>query len=107
MGFARAQPILRAIAERLRQAGVRRAARRIYSALAPENFTTLPHFSVSAATNAANSAAVSANGVVPASASRALTVGSLSPALISRLSVVTISGGVPLGTPTPNQALAS
>src|SRR5258708_12552225 len=46
-------------------------------------------------------------GVVAASASRALMTGFTSPSLISRLSRPMISFGVPLGTPTPCHALAS
>jgi hypothetical protein len=46
-------------------------------------------------------------GVVATAASCALTAGSTSPALISRLSRSMISGGVPFGTPRPHQEFAS
>src|SRR5258708_19467229 len=62
-----------------------------YSALAPENLTTLAHFSVSSATSLPKSAGEPASGVPPKSASRALIFGSASPALISLLSLSTIS----------------
>src|SRR4051812_29172041 len=77
------------------------------STLAPENFTALPHLSVSSATNVAISAGVAMNGAAPRSASRALIVGSLSPALFWRLSLSTISVGVAFGAPIPNQVLTS
>jgi hypothetical protein len=54
-----------------------------YSALAPEALTTLAHFSVSAATRAPNAAGLKGIGSLPTSASRALMVGSASPALIT------------------------
>src|SRR6516225_10579306 len=78
-----------------------------HSALRPANLITLPHFSISAAIWSPNSAGVKIFGVVATSASRALMVGFTSPALISRLSRSMISGGVPLGTPTPTHTLAS
>src|SRR5262245_13815547 len=77
-----------------------------HSGLMPANFTTLAHFSVSAATKAPSSAALTIIGIVPMSASRALTAGSDRPALMSRLSRAMISGGVPFGTPTPAHVLA-
>ena len=49
----------------------------------PANLITLRHFSISAATWAPNSAGVKIFGVVATSASRALIVGFISPALIS------------------------
>jgi hypothetical protein len=45
--------------------------------------------------------------VPPKSASRAFILGSARPALISLLSLSTISAGVFLGAPTPHQLLAS
>src|SRR5215472_19287023 len=78
-----------------------------YSGFAPDNFTTLPHFSVSSAMNLPNSAAVIGIGTPPRSSSRALIVGSARPALIASLSLSIICGGVFLGAPTPNQELAS
>src|SRR6516164_10217244 len=77
-----------------------------HSALMPANLITLPHFSISAATWSPNSAGVKIFGVVATSASRALMVGFTSPALISQLRRSMISGGVPLGTPTPVHTLA-
>jgi hypothetical protein len=53
------------------------------------------------------SAGVIGNGVAPNSTSRALILGSASPALISLLSLSTISIGVFLGAPMPCQVLAS
>ena len=64
-----------------------------HSALAPENFTTLPHFSVSSAMSLPKSAGVPASTAAPRSANRALSLGSARPALTALLSVSTISGG--------------
>src|SRR5262245_29783123 len=69
--------------------------------------TTLAHFSVSSAMNLPNSAGDIGIGTPPRSASRFLIVGSARPALIASLSLSTISVGVFLGAPMPNQALAS
>src|SRR6516165_1071279 len=77
------------------------------SALMPMNFTTSPHFSVSSAISLPKSAGETTSGVPPKSASRALILGSARPALISLLSLSTISTGVFLGMPTPYQLLAS
>src|SRR5215472_6461968 len=77
------------------------------SALAPENFTTLPHFSVSSAMSFPKSAGEPKNGVPPRSANLAFILGSARPALISLLSLLTISAGVAFGAPIPYQALAS
>src|SRR6516162_3450552 len=68
---------------------------------------TLPHFSVSSAMNLPKSAGEPASIVPPKSASRAFILGSARPALISLLSLSTISTGVFLGAPTPNHTLAS
>src|SRR5262249_50085980 len=65
------------------------------SALAPENLTTLAHFSVSSATSFANSAGEPGRSDAPRSANRALALGSARMALISWLSRLTISSGVP------------
>src|SRR5262245_38310276 len=54
-----------------------------------------------------NSAGDIGLGTLPSSARRALMAESARPALISLLSSVTISGGVPLGAPIPCQVLAS
>ena len=62
---------------------------------------TLPHFSVSSAMSLPKSAGEPASTVPPRSASRALILGSARPALISLLSLSTISAGVFLGAPTP------
>src|ERR1700730_13669346 len=71
--------------------------------LAPENLTTLAHFSVSSTTNLANWAGVIDIGSAPRSASRAFNLGFTRAALISLLSFSTISLGAFFGTPTPAQ----
>src|SRR5262249_38440101 len=68
---------------------------------------TLPHFSVSAARSRSNSAGEPASTVPPRSTKRALILGSASAALISLLSLSTISAGVFLGAPMPNSEIAS
>src|SRR6516164_11751345 len=78
-----------------------------HSALMPANLTTLAHFSVSAATKLPKSEGEPAITVPPRSASRALSWGSATAALISLLSLLTISAGVPVGAPTPYQPLDS
>src|SRR6266568_6269423 len=75
------------------------------SSLAPDNFTTLPHFSVSSTLSLQKSLGVPVSGIPPRSASRAFILGSATPALISLLSLSMISTGVSLGAPTPNQPL--
>src|SRR5262245_54723396 len=77
------------------------------SGLMPANLITLLHFSVSSAMCFAKPAGDSASIVPPSSASRALILGSKRPALISLLSLSTISGGVLLGAPIPCQPLPS
>src|SRR5262245_14487434 len=77
------------------------------SGLAPENFTTLAHFPISAALSLPYSTGESASALPPKSARRALILGSANAALISRLSLSTISGGVFLGMPTPFTTVAS
>src|SRR5450432_857090 len=62
-----------------------------YSGLAPENLTTLAHFSVSSAMNLPNSAAELVITVPPRSAIRSLTLGSARTALTSLLSFSMIS----------------
>src|SRR5262249_1637889 len=81
--------------------------RRHQSALAPENLITLAHFSVSVAMNLAKSEGEPGNTAAPRSANRAFNLGSTRPALISLLSLSTISAGVSLGAPIPCSALAS
>src|SRR5262249_53603657 len=61
------------------------------SALAPENLITLAHFSVSVAMNLAKSEDEPGNTAAPRSANRAFNFGSTRPALISLLSLSTIS----------------
>jgi len=73
----------------------------------PANFTTLPHFSVSSAISRPKSAGELATMPPPKLAIFARSPGSPSPALISRLSLMTISAGVALGATMPNQALDS
>src|SRR5262245_42893073 len=78
-----------------------------YSGLILTAWITLPHFSVSAAMCLPKSAGEHVSAVAPSSAIRALILGSANAALISLLSLSTISVGVFLGAPMPNQALAS
>src|SRR5262245_1252385 len=80
---------------------------RAHSAFAPENFTTLAHFSVSSAMKAPNSAGAPVSIIPPSSLSLGLSLGSVRPALISLLSLSMISAGVFFGAPTPYQVLAS
>src|SRR5260221_5367851 len=68
---------------------------------------TLPHFSVSSAMSLPKSAGESASTSPLRSASRALSLGSARPALISLLSFATISAGVFLGAPRPYHVGAS
>src|ERR1700675_4895401 len=75
--------------------------------LMPENLTTLPHFSVSAARNLPNSAGVIGIGSPPRSLILALSCGSASPAVMVALSLSMISAGVPAGAQVPSQAVAS
>src|SRR5262247_4350108 len=69
--------------------------------LAPENLTTLPHFSTSSANIVPKSAGVPLTRMPPRSRRRALILGSAIAALISRLSLAMMSGGVSLGAPMP------
>src|SRR6266446_6227451 len=78
-----------------------------HSALMSANLTTLAHFSVSSAMSLPKSAGEPESIRPPRSASRAFILGSASAALTCLLSVSTISLGVPLGAPTPKNALAS
>src|SRR5262249_19301639 len=71
------------------------------SGLMPAKLMTLPPFSISLAMSLPKSAGEPASTVPPRSASRALVFGSARPALISLLSLSTISAGVLLGAPTP------
>src|SRR5947209_348122 len=88
--------------------GVRRRERLgVHSAFTPANLTTLAHLSASSATNFAKSPGEPAITVPPRSASRALSFGSARPALISSLSMLTISAGILRGAPKPYHALDS
>src|SRR5262245_61389573 len=78
-----------------------------HSALMFAALVILPHFSVSSAISLPKSLGESASASPPKSASRALSLGSMRPALISLLSLSTISSGVFLGAPRPYQKLAS
>ena len=75
--------------------------------LAPENFTTLPHFSVSSATSLPKSLAEPGSIEAPSSRKRAFVFGSARIALTSRLSFSMISAGVPFGAPRPYHEVAS
>src|SRR5262245_38202928 len=77
------------------------------SALTPANFTTLADFSVSSARSLPKSAGEPGRAVAPNSANRAFILGSARAALISLLSLSTISAGVFFGAPTPVQKLDS
>src|SRR5215510_951335 len=68
---------------------------------------TLPHLSVSSAINLPKSPGESASTVPPRSARRTFMLGSARAALISLLSLSTISVGVFLGAPTPYHWLDS
>src|SRR5262245_60901461 len=91
---------------RIRRTGLMEVRRR-QSALAPENSITLAHFSVSVAMNLAKSEEEPGNTAAPRSAKGAFNLGSTRPALLSLLSLSTISAGVCLGAPMPCSALAS
>src|SRR5262249_46447995 len=78
-----------------------------HSGLIPTNLITLPHFSVSATIRFPKSAGEPARTAPPRSANRAFILGSARAALISVLSLATISAGVFLGAPMPYHWLAS
>src|SRR5262249_53540299 len=80
---------------------------RPYSALMLAARITLAHFSVSSAMSLPNSAGELATTPPPRSANRALVLGSVRPALMSLLSLSTISAGVFRGAQMPNQAVDS
>ena len=82
-------------------------AREDHSGLMLAARITLPHFSVSSAMSLPKSAGEPGSTVPPWSASRAFMFGSVRAAFTSLLSFSTISGGVFLGAPTPNQVLVS
>ena len=75
--------------------------------LAPEDLITFAHFSVSSTMVRPNSTGVAGVGGPPRSINLAIILGSARPALTSRLSLSTISGGVLFGAVSPLQELAS
>src|SRR5215471_9673500 len=77
------------------------------SGLRPANFTTLAHFAVSSASNSPYAAGDPISTDEPKSLNFAWSFGSASPALISLLSLSTISAGVSFGAPMPLTELAS
>src|SRR5215468_9150848 len=78
-----------------------------YSALMLAARITLPHFSVSPAISLPKSVGDPGSISPPSSASRDFVLASARPALISLLSLSTISAGVAFGAATPCQELAS
>src|SRR5215472_17282937 len=78
-----------------------------HSDLMPANLITLAHFSVSSAISFPKSAGDPGSATPPRSARRAFILGSSRAALTSLLSLSTISAGVALGAPRPDQLLAS
>jgi hypothetical protein len=78
-----------------------------YSALRPANLTTLPHLLVSSAMTFVKSAGVPGMPSPHRSASRALNLWSVKPALIALLSLSTISAGVFFGAAMPSKDVAS
>src|SRR5262249_37937825 len=72
-----------------------------HSGRMPADFTTLPHFSVSAATKAPNSEGVSIWGGGPTPAGPAWFAGLARPALLSGWRRALISGGFLSGPPPP------
>src|SRR6516225_3624011 len=78
-----------------------------HSALIPAARITLPHFSVSSTMILPYSAGVIGTVTLPRSANCALSLGSLSPAFTSVLSLVIMSADVALGAPRPLRRLAS
>src|SRR6516225_1335318 len=78
-----------------------------HSGLRLANFTTFPHFAVSAATKAPNSDGAPGNALPPSSIKRVLILGSARLALASSLSRLMIAAGVFAGAPMPIHWLAS
>jgi hypothetical protein len=97
---------VREIASRTEQYWCRKGNAQDHSDFMPANLTTLPNLSVSAVMCLPNSAGEVAKTVPPKSARRALILGSARPALISLLSLLMISTGVPFGNPMPVHPLA-
>jgi predicted TIM-barrel fold metal-dependent hydrolase len=85
----------------------RRVSSLAHSGLMPAARTTLPHFSVSSEISLPNSAGEPGIGSPPMAASRAFMPGSEIAALISLLSLSTISTGVFFGAAKPYHWLAS
>src|SRR5262249_11112783 len=77
--------------------------RQDHSALMPADLITLAHLSVSSEMNFAKPADVSGIGSTPRSTRRAFDLGSARAAFIASFSLLTISVGVFLGTPSPYQ----
>src|SRR5262245_51192285 len=77
------------------------------SGFAPENFTTLAHFSVSSAISFPKSTGEPRTTTPPKSEMRVLNLASARPALTSRFRLSMIFAGVAFGAPRPNQSLAS
>src|SRR5690348_10794527 len=84
-----------------RKWGQERHKCRAHSGFMPVALITLPHLSVSSAISLANAVVDRISGSPPRSVSRALIFASARPALISRLSLSTISGGVCRGAARP------
>jgi hypothetical protein len=72
-----------------------------HSTLAPENLTTLAHFSASSAISFPKASGEPGSTVPPSAASRAFSLGSASPALTSLFSLLTISADVVFGAAMP------
>src|SRR5262249_12351785 len=96
-------------AERFSASGVTEylAGNSAHRGLMSANFTTLPHFSVSSAMSLPKLPGEPGSAVEPNSASRVCMLGSARAALISWLSLSTISMGVLRGAPMPVQKLNS
>src|SRR5205085_4402730 len=92
-------------AEILQAPGYRRD--KYHSGLAPENLTTLAHFSVSSVINLPNSAGVVGIGPPPSSARRVLSRLSASAEFNALFSVSTMTGEMPFGATIPYQTTAS
>src|SRR3954462_7108455 len=78
-----------------------------YCALAPEISTTCAHFSMSARRYLSKSAGLIGIGTAPCLAQLSFTSGRFMILVISPLSLVTTSVGVPFGAMMPSQIVAS
>jgi hypothetical protein len=74
---------------------------------APENFSTFDHLAVSSTIRVAKASGNNGNKLTPTSSKRDLNFGSARPSLMTRLSFSTITAGVPLGAPIPDQVTTS